>query len=159
MMPKNLISLLRLLVLLLGFATICLGAFCISTGASACKCNNFPVAYLLLPTGFILLISGIFWCTCHEASKHKGLFHSFLQESARLRNSHINTIDRYVSCVSPLASVHFFPALFRCAYRHLFLCFDSKNNIYPGVLLSAPLSQFPFDYWMLHISWNAPDHP
>ncbi|KAJ6669585.1 hypothetical protein lerEdw1_000134 [Lerista edwardsae] len=94
MMPKSLFSLLRLLVLLLGFATVCLGAFCISTGASACKCNNFPVAYLLLPTGFIFLLSGIFWCTCHEASKHKSLFHSFLQESPRLRNSHINTIDR-----------------------------------------------------------------
>ncbi|XP_066472605.1 transmembrane protein 252 [Tiliqua scincoides] len=93
-MPKKLLSLLRLLVLLLGFAIICLGAFCISTGISACKCNNFPVAYFLLPTGFIFLLSGIFWCTCHEASKHKSLFQGFIQETPRLQHNHISTVDR-----------------------------------------------------------------
>uniref|UniRef100_A0A670JLS7 Transmembrane protein 252 n=1 Tax=Podarcis muralis TaxID=64176 RepID=A0A670JLS7_PODMU len=74
-MSKNIFSFLRLLVLLLGFAFICLGAYCFSTSASACKCNSLPIAYFLLPLGFFFLISGIFWSTYHEASKHKGLFH------------------------------------------------------------------------------------
>ncbi|XP_060092389.1 transmembrane protein 252 [Heteronotia binoei] len=93
-MPKNLLSFLRLCVLLLGFAVICSGAFCISTGSSACKCNNVPIAYFLLPLGFFLLISGIFWSTYHEASKHKSLFHRIIQQNPRFRDSHINTIDR-----------------------------------------------------------------
>ncbi|XP_053148956.1 transmembrane protein 252 [Hemicordylus capensis] len=93
-MPKKLFSFLRFLVLLLGFAIICLGAFCISTDASACKCNSLPVAYFLLPLGFFLLLVGIFWSTYHEASKHKSLFRSILQENPRSRNSDIYTIDR-----------------------------------------------------------------
>nr|XP_056704955.1 transmembrane protein 252 [Euleptes europaea] len=93
-MPKKFLSFLRLCVLLLGFAIICLGAFCISTSSSACKCNNVPIAYFLLPLGFFLLISGIFWSTYHEASKHKSLFHRIIQQNPRFRDSHINTIDR-----------------------------------------------------------------
>ncbi|XP_062984827.1 transmembrane protein 252 [Elgaria multicarinata webbii] len=93
-MSKNVFSFLRLFVLLIGFATICLGAFCISTNSSVCKCNTLPISYFLLPLGFLLLISGIFWSTYHEASKHKTLFHSIIQGSPRLRDSHINTIDR-----------------------------------------------------------------
>ncbi|XP_034956190.1 transmembrane protein 252 [Zootoca vivipara] len=93
-MSNNIFSFLRLLVLLLGFAFICLGAYCFSTSASACKCNSLPIAYLLLPLGFFFLISGIFWSTYHEASKHKGLFHSLLHGSPRLQESHISTIDR-----------------------------------------------------------------
>uniref|UniRef100_A0A8C5RG11 Transmembrane protein 252 n=1 Tax=Laticauda laticaudata TaxID=8630 RepID=A0A8C5RG11_LATLA len=73
-MFKNFFSFVRLLVLLLGFVTICLGAFCISTSASACKCNSLPLAYFLLPLGFFFLIAGIFWSTYHEASKHNSLF-------------------------------------------------------------------------------------
>ncbi|XP_054843456.1 transmembrane protein 252 [Eublepharis macularius] len=93
-MPKNLFSFLRLCVLLLGFAIICSGAVCISAGSSACKCNKVPIAYFLLPLGFLLLISGIFWSTYHEASKHKSLFHRIIQQNPRFRDSHITTIDR-----------------------------------------------------------------
>ncbi|XP_008101521.3 transmembrane protein 252 [Anolis carolinensis] len=93
-MSKNFISFLRYFVLLLGFLIICLGAFCISTGAPACKCNNMPIAYFLLPLGFFLLICGIFWSTYHEASKHKSLFHSILPRHPRIRESHIDTVDR-----------------------------------------------------------------
>ncbi|XP_078241189.1 transmembrane protein 252 [Pogona vitticeps] len=93
-MLKNLFSVLRILVLLFGFAIICLGAFCISTDASVCKCNSFPIAYLLLPFGFFSLLSGIFWSTYHEASKHKSLFHSIIQGSFRDRATHISTVDR-----------------------------------------------------------------
>ncbi|XP_061465385.1 transmembrane protein 252 [Rhineura floridana] len=93
-MSKNLFSFLRLFVLLLGFAIICLGAFCFSTGVPACKCNSLPIAYFLLPLGFFLLISGIFWSTYHEASKHKGLFYSIFHGNPRHQESHINTVDR-----------------------------------------------------------------
>ncbi|XP_048360338.1 transmembrane protein 252 [Sphaerodactylus townsendi] len=93
-MPKNLLSFIRLCVLLLGFAVICSGAFCISTGSSTCKCNNVPIEYFLLPLGFLLLISGIFWSTYHEASKHKSLFHRIIQRNPRFQDSHITTIDR-----------------------------------------------------------------
>lgn len=143
-MPKNLFSFLRLCVLLLGFAVICSGAFCISTGSSACKCNNVPIAYFLLPLGFFLLISGIFWSTYHEASKHKSLFHRIIQQNPRFRDSHINTIDRYVWC----GSVHNFvfwyyqplflscTRLFRCLHPFP-LCF-----IYPYL----PLADFPSSF-------------
>ncbi|XP_042303196.1 transmembrane protein 252 [Sceloporus undulatus] len=93
-MSKNLLTFLRFFVLLLGFSIICLGAFCISTGAPGCKCNSLPIAYFLLPLGFFLLITGIFWSTYHEASKHKSLFHSILSGNRRIRESHVNTIDR-----------------------------------------------------------------
>lgn len=99
-MSKNIFSFLRLLVLLLGFAFICLGAYCFSTSASACKCNSLPIAYFLLPLGFFFLISGIFWSTYHEASKHKGLFHSLMHGSPRLQETQISTIDRYVPCIA-----------------------------------------------------------
>ncbi|KAM6468454.1 transmembrane protein 252 [Liasis olivaceus] len=93
-MPKNFFSFVRLFVLLLGFVTICSGAFCISSSVSACKCKSLPVAYFLLPLGFFLLIAGIFWSTYHEATKHKSLFHSIIHGSPRLQESHISTIDR-----------------------------------------------------------------
>ncbi|KAK9408186.1 putative transmembrane protein [Crotalus adamanteus] len=93
-MSKKLFSFVRFLVLLLGFVTICLGAFCISTSVSACKCKSLPLAYFLLPFGFFLLIAGIFWSTYHEASKHNGLFRSIIHGSSRLHESHITTIDR-----------------------------------------------------------------
>uniref|UniRef100_A0A8D2KUQ2 Transmembrane protein 252 n=1 Tax=Varanus komodoensis TaxID=61221 RepID=A0A8D2KUQ2_VARKO len=94
-MSRNLFSFLRLFVLMIGFAVICLGAFCISTNASACKCNSLPIAYFLLPLGFLLLISGIFWSIYHEASRYKGLFFSIIHGNPRLQQN-ICTIDRYV---------------------------------------------------------------
>ncbi|XP_013913263.1 PREDICTED: transmembrane protein 252 isoform X2 [Thamnophis sirtalis] len=93
-MSTNLFSFVRLFVLLLGFVTICLGAFCISTSASGCKCNSLPLAYFLLPLGFFFLIAGISWSTYHEASKHNSLFHSIIHGIPRLQESHITTIDR-----------------------------------------------------------------
>ncbi|KAJ7335519.1 hypothetical protein JRQ81_013460 [Phrynocephalus forsythii] len=93
-MPNHLFAFLRILVLVLGFVIICLGAFCISTNATVCKCNNLPIAYLLLPFGFFLLLLGIFWSTYHEASKHKNLFHSIMRGSSRYQDTHINTVDR-----------------------------------------------------------------
>ncbi|KAF7250674.1 hypothetical protein EYD10_04131 [Varanus komodoensis] len=92
-MSRNLFSFLRLFVLMIGFAVICLGAFCISTNASACKCNSLPIAYFLLPLGFLLLISGIFWSIYHEASRYKGLFFSIIHGNPRLQQN-ICTIDR-----------------------------------------------------------------
>uniref|UniRef100_A0A8D0CG52 Transmembrane protein 252 n=1 Tax=Salvator merianae TaxID=96440 RepID=A0A8D0CG52_SALMN len=94
-MSRHIFSFLRFFVLFLGFVIICFGAFCFSTGVSVCKCNSLPVAYFLLPLGFLFLICGIFWSTYHEASKHKSLFHGLLQRNTRHHHeSHINTIDR-----------------------------------------------------------------
>ncbi|XP_067424755.1 transmembrane protein 252 [Emydura macquarii macquarii] len=93
-MPKNIFSLFRIFVLLTGFSIICMGAFCISTGSSLCKCRNkLPIAYSLLPLGFLLLVIGIFWSTCHEVSKQKSLFYVF-QRNPRHRETHINSVDR-----------------------------------------------------------------
>uniref|UniRef100_A0A8C8RHJ3 Transmembrane protein 252 n=1 Tax=Pelusios castaneus TaxID=367368 RepID=A0A8C8RHJ3_9SAUR len=93
-MPKNFFFLFRILLGLTGFSIICIGAFCISTGSCLFKCgNNLPIAYSLLPLGFILLAIGIFWSTCHEVRKHKSLF-LVSQRNPRHREMAINTIDR-----------------------------------------------------------------
>lgn len=134
-MSNNLLSFLRILVLLLGFAIICLGAFCISTDASVCKCNSLPIAYLLLPFGFFLLLLGIFWSTYHEASKHKSLFHSIMRGSSRCQDTHVNTIDRYVSVhlVSLWLCVSFFPFCFIYAVLLLF-----HSSCCPVILSTRP---------------------
>lgn len=150
-MPKNLLSFLRLCVLLLGFAIICSGAFCISTGSSACKCNNVPIAYFLLPLGFFLLIFGIFWSTYHEASKHKSLFHRIIQQNPRFRDSHINTIDRYVRC----GSVYNFCLLILAP---LFLCktFQIHRYLHPFPLyFMNPFLSLPFQFCFRN-TYNVP---
>ncbi|XP_006022692.1 transmembrane protein 252 [Alligator sinensis] len=93
--PKSIFSIFRILVLLIGFSIICLGAICISTTSSLCKCgNNMLVAYTLLPLGFFLLVTGIFWSTYHETSKHKNFFYNIIQRTPSHREIHIHTIDR-----------------------------------------------------------------
>ncbi|CAM4561882.1 unnamed protein product, partial [Lepidochelys olivacea] len=92
-MPKKFFCLFRFFVLLTGFSIICMGAFCISTGSLLCRCgNNLLVAYSLLPLGFLLLATGIFWSMCHEVRKKTNLFYIF-QRNPSHREMHINTID------------------------------------------------------------------
>ncbi|KAK1334467.1 hypothetical protein QTO34_005473 [Cnephaeus nilssonii] len=67
------------LALLTGFLIICLGAFFISSG-STFNCRwNLILAYLLLPLGFVILLSGIFWSTYRQASESKGMFSHVLR--------------------------------------------------------------------------------
>ncbi|KFO87621.1 Transmembrane protein 252, partial [Buceros rhinoceros silvestris] len=81
-------------MLLLGFSTICLGALCISTTTSTCRCgNNKLVFYCLLGLGFFLLVTGIFWSTSHEVLKHRGRSSIFMQNLNR-RELRVSTIDR-----------------------------------------------------------------
>ncbi|XP_008143184.1 transmembrane protein 252 [Eptesicus fuscus] len=67
------------LALLTGFLIICLGAFFISSG-STFNCRwNLILAYLLLPLGFVILLSGIFWSTYRQASESKAMFSHVLR--------------------------------------------------------------------------------
>uniref|UniRef100_A0A8C9FKR7 Transmembrane protein 252 n=1 Tax=Pavo cristatus TaxID=9049 RepID=A0A8C9FKR7_PAVCR len=93
-MKKVVFSLIRLSVLLLSFSTICLGVLCIYTGSSACRCgNNMLVAYCLLGLGLLLLVTGIFWSTVHEAMKYRGLSSIFMRNPG-LTELRVSTIDR-----------------------------------------------------------------
>lgn len=95
-MPKGVFTFIRLFMLLLGFSTICLGALCISTTTSTCRCgNNKLVFYCLLALGFFLLVTGIFWSTSHEVLKQRGRSSIFVQNLSR-RELRVSTIDRYV---------------------------------------------------------------
>lgn len=83
-------------VLLMGFLMICLGAFFISS-ASLFNCQgNLTLAYLLLPLGFVILLSGIFWSTYHQASESKGVFKRVLRQCRAQGALPLATVDRYV---------------------------------------------------------------
>lgn len=83
-------------VLLTGFLMICLGAFFISS-ASLFSCQgNLTLAYLLLPLGFVILLSGIFWSTYHQASESKGVFKRVLRQCRAQGALPLATVDRYV---------------------------------------------------------------
>ncbi|NXI67172.1 TM252 protein, partial [Anseranas semipalmata] len=81
-------------VLLLSFSIICLGILCIYSSSSACRCGNSKmVVYCLLAVGLLLLVTGIFWSTVHEAMKFRGLSSIFMR-NPRLRELRVSTIDR-----------------------------------------------------------------
>ena len=83
-------------VLLTGFLMICLGAFFISS-ASLFNCQgNLTLAYLLLPLGFVILLSGIFWSTYYQASESKGVFKRVLRQCRAQGALSLATVDRYV---------------------------------------------------------------
>ncbi|NXK53571.1 TM252 protein, partial [Chauna torquata] len=93
-MRKGVFSFIRLSVLLLSFSIICLGVLCIYTGSSACRCRNSKLAvYCLLAVGLLLLVTGIFWSTVHEAMKYRGLT-SILTRNPSFRELRVSTIDR-----------------------------------------------------------------
>ncbi|XP_006040880.1 transmembrane protein 252 [Bubalus kerabau] len=80
--------------LLTGFLMICLGAFFISS-ASLFNCQgNLTLAYLLLPLGFVILLSGIFWSTYHQASESKGVFNRVLGQYHAQGALPLATVDR-----------------------------------------------------------------
>uniref|UniRef100_A0A8C3XBG8 Transmembrane protein 252 n=1 Tax=Catagonus wagneri TaxID=51154 RepID=A0A8C3XBG8_9CETA len=80
--------------LLMGFLTICLGAFFISSGSMfSCK-GNLILAYVLLPLGFVILLSGIFWSTYRQASESKGVFGWVLRQHRAQGAMPLATVDR-----------------------------------------------------------------
>ncbi|KAG8455223.1 hypothetical protein GDO86_001423 [Hymenochirus boettgeri] len=92
-MTKSVYTAIRLLFLITGFSLVCLGAFYISS-SYLCDCQGEKIlAYCLLPLGFILLLSGIFWTTYHEANK-KSLFHDMIRRVHYQREVHVQTVDR-----------------------------------------------------------------
>ncbi|XP_069735995.1 transmembrane protein 252 [Phaenicophaeus curvirostris] len=93
-MLKIAFTFIHLVVLLLGFSIISLGVLCISTTYSTFGFgNNKLVFYCLLPLGFFLLVTGIFWGTFHEVLKYKSPSRLFIQNVSH-RELRINTIDR-----------------------------------------------------------------
>lgn len=82
------------LALLTGFLMICLGAFFISSDSIFHCRRNLIVAYSLLPLGFVILLSGIFWSTYRQASENKGVFSHVLGRHLAHRDLPLATVDR-----------------------------------------------------------------
>lgn len=83
------------LALLLGFLMVCLGAFLISSGSLLSYGENTILSYCLLPLGFLILLSGIFWSTYQQARASKGMFTHVLGRPLALRTASIPaTVDR-----------------------------------------------------------------
>ncbi|KAG8512983.1 Transmembrane protein 252 [Galemys pyrenaicus] len=83
------------LVLLTGFLMICLGAFFISSGSIFNCWQKLSLAYSLLPLGFVILLSGIFWSTCRLACESKGMFsHVLSQHHTQGATLPLATVDR-----------------------------------------------------------------
>ncbi|XP_046520688.1 transmembrane protein 252 [Equus quagga] len=77
------------LALLTGFLMICLGAIFISSGSTLDCPGN-----LILPLGFVILLSGIFWSTYRQASESKGVFNHVLRQHLAHGALPLATVDR-----------------------------------------------------------------
>ncbi|XP_075414970.1 transmembrane protein 252 [Tenrec ecaudatus] len=85
------------LTLLAGFLAVCLGAFFISSGPRAgCCWWNLVAAYLLLPLGFLALLSGICWSTYSQLSKSKRMGRHLLRQDRA--QGVLATVDRPDGC-------------------------------------------------------------
>uniref|UniRef100_A0A8C5KR38 Transmembrane protein 252 n=1 Tax=Jaculus jaculus TaxID=51337 RepID=A0A8C5KR38_JACJA len=82
------------LALLAGFLMICLGAFFISSQSMSSNQRNLVMAYVLLPLGFVILLSGIFWSTYRQAKETKGVFSHVLRQHLASRELPLATVDR-----------------------------------------------------------------
>ncbi|XP_072467118.1 transmembrane protein 252 [Notamacropus eugenii] len=82
------------LTLLTGFLITCLGAFFISMGSGPNCRGKLILAYCLLPLGFLILLSGIFWSTYQQASQSKGIFNRVIRQHVRHGDLQIITVDR-----------------------------------------------------------------
>ncbi|XP_021483174.1 transmembrane protein 252 [Meriones unguiculatus] len=81
------------LFLLTGFLMICLGGFFISNSIFHSQ-RNLVVAYVLLPMGFVVLLSGIFWGTYRQANENKEMFNHVLRRHLASQDLPLATIDR-----------------------------------------------------------------
>lgn len=83
------------LVPLTGFLMICLGAYFISSDSIFSCWENMVLTYLLLPLGFVILLSGIFWSTYRQVRESKGMFIQDLgQHFYRRAALPLATVDR-----------------------------------------------------------------
>lgn len=83
------------LSLLTGFLMICLGGFFISNSLVLSQ-KNLVAAYVLLPMGFVILLSGIFWGTYRQANENKEMFNHVLRQHLAFQDLPLATVDRYV---------------------------------------------------------------
>ncbi|CAO2585029.1 Transmembrane protein 252 [Lemmus lemmus] len=81
------------LSLLAGFLMICLGGYFISNSVVHSQ-RNLVMAYVLLPVGFAILLSGIFWATYRQANENKGMFNHVLRQHLASQDLRLATIDR-----------------------------------------------------------------
>ncbi|XP_036593471.1 transmembrane protein 252 [Trichosurus vulpecula] len=93
-MQRGSINGLCCLTLLSGFLIICLGAVFISMGSGPNCRGKLILAYCLLPLGFLILLSGIFWSTYQQASQSKAIFTRVLRQHLGLGDLQIPTVDR-----------------------------------------------------------------
>ncbi|ERE77334.1 putative transmembrane protein C9orf71 like protein [Cricetulus griseus] len=72
---------------------ICLGGFFISNSIFHSQ-RNLVIAYVLLPMGFVILLSGIFWATYRQANENKEMFNHVLRQHLASQDLLLTTIDR-----------------------------------------------------------------
>ncbi|OBS78470.1 hypothetical protein A6R68_19138 [Neotoma lepida] len=92
-MQNRTLLILCALSLLTGFLMICLGGFFISNSILHSQ-KNLVVSYVLLPMGFMILLSGIFWATYCQASENKDMFNHVLRQHLASQDLPLTTIDR-----------------------------------------------------------------
>ncbi|XP_028750905.1 transmembrane protein 252 [Peromyscus leucopus] len=92
-MQNRTVLILCALSLLTGFLMICLGGFFISNSIFHSQ-RNLVVSYVLLPMGFMILLSGIFWATYCQASENKEMFNHALREHLASQDPPLATVDR-----------------------------------------------------------------
>ncbi|XP_041516933.1 transmembrane protein 252 [Microtus oregoni] len=81
------------LSLLVGFLMICLGGYFISNSVIHSQ-RNLVMAYVLLPMGFAILLSGIFWATYRQANENKEMFNRVLRQHLASQDLPLATVDR-----------------------------------------------------------------
>ncbi|XP_002742936.1 transmembrane protein 252 [Callithrix jacchus] len=86
--------LLCVLALLMGFLMVCLGAFFISRSSTFSCQESLIVAYLLLPLGFVILLSGIFWSNYRQVTESKEVFRHVLGQHLAHGALPLATVDR-----------------------------------------------------------------
>ncbi|EHH24150.1 transmembrane protein 252 [Macaca nemestrina] len=82
------------LALLMGFLMVCLGAFFISWDSIFNCQGSLIAAYLLLPLGFVILLSGIFWSNYRQVTERKGVLRHVLGQHLAHGALPLATVDR-----------------------------------------------------------------
>ncbi|KAL1787550.1 transmembrane protein 252 [Sigmodon hispidus] len=92
-MQNRTVLILCALSLLTGFLMICLGGFFISNSIFHSQ-RNLLMLYVLLPMGFVILLSGIFWATYCHANENKEMFNHGLRQHLASQDLPLATVDR-----------------------------------------------------------------
>lgn len=91
---KQLCSLARMVLPVMGFAVICVGAYVMSLHSNDPNYTLIILAYILIACGFLAMLIGLFWAICH-GMKSKMYLRGRQNHRGRFdQHVHVYTIDR-----------------------------------------------------------------